>query len=157
MMNKSQLLKRSNGNVALEFALALPVFFLLLSGVINYGLILANQNLVNGVASAGMLYAFGNSSTASLVKTTMDNSTTNLGPLTTHPLTTTATTFCKCLTGTTPIGAVPPTCSGTCTDGSAVPKYVTVTAQSQVDLIALDFTLANPFVTSAQGTIRTQR
>jgi Flp pilus assembly protein TadG len=146
MRSKCQFLKRSRGNVAIEFALVLPVLFLILSGVINFGLILANKNQLNGVVSAGMLFAFGNSSVPAAVKAAMDTSTTNLSPLTT-----TATTFCQCLDGTQPL------CTATCTGGVTPPKYVTVTAQSNVSLFALDFILTNPFVTNAQGTIRTQR
>lgn len=146
MKSSSQFFKTSRGNIAIEFALVLPVLLLLLSGVMNFGLILANKNQLNGVVSTGMLYAFGNSSVPAAVKLAMDNSTTNLSPLTT-----TATTFCQCLDGTKPL------CTATCADGSTPAKYVTVTAQSQVDLIALDFVLTNPFVTNAQGTIRTTR
>lgn len=141
-----QFLKITQGNVVIEFALVLPVLLLILSGVINFGLILANQNQLNGVVSAGMLYAFGNSSAPAAVQTAMTSSTTNLSPLTV-----TATTFCQCLNGTKPL------CTSTCPGGLSPPKYVTVTAQSQVSLVALDFVLPNPFVTNAQGTIRTEK
>ena len=138
--------KTSKGNVVIEFAFVLPVLVLLLSGVINFGLILANKNQLNGVVSAGLLYAFGNSSVPSAVQLAMTNSTTNLSPLTV-----TATTFCQCLDGTQPV------CTSTCPGGITPPKYVTVTAESQVSLVALDFILSDPFVTNAQGTIRTLR
>lgn len=146
MTNTNKFFKTSRGNIAIEFALVLPVLLLLVSGVMNFGLILANKNQLNGVVSAGMLYAFGNSSVPAAVKVAMDNATSNFSPLTT-----TATTFCQCLDGTKPL------CTNKCADGSTPPKYVTVTAQSQVNLIALDFVLTNPFVTNAQGTIRTLR
>ncbi len=142
MMSKNFFSKATQGNAAIEFALILPVLFLLLSGVVNFGLILANKNQLNGVVSAGMLYAFGNSSIPSAVQNAMTAST-NLSPLTVS-----ATTFCECMNGSNP------GCSNTCPDGSTVGTYVTVTAQSQVTLIALDFILPSPFVTSAQGTIR---
>lgn len=146
MWKKNQFLKRSKGNVAIEFALVLPVIILLFSGVVNFGLILANKNQLNGVVSAGLLFAMGNSSVPAAVQAAMIASTTNLSPLTT-----TATTFCGCLNGTTPA------CNSICSDGAAPVKYVTVTATSQVDLIALNFVLPNPFITTAQGTIRTER
>ena len=146
---RSTWLKKSQGNAAIEFALLLPVLFLLVSGVINFGLILVNQNQLNGVVSSGMLYAFGVSSVPAAVQTAMTNSTTNLGPLAQSPLTVTATTFCQCIDGSKPL------CTSTCPGGVTPPKYVTVTAQSQVSLVALDFVLTNPFVTNASGTIRT--
>ncbi len=144
MKVKYGFMKNSVGNVAIEFALVLPFIFLILSGVFNFGLILANQNKLDAVASAGMLYAFGNSSSPAAVQLAMQNSTTNL-----TPLTVTATQFCQCLNGSNP------GCSKTCSDGSTPGTYVTVTAQSQVNLIALDFALTNPFITNVQGTIRT--
>jgi Flp pilus assembly protein TadG len=136
-------IRNSIGNVAIEFALVLPFIFLLLSGIINFGLILANQNQLNDVVSAGMLDAFGNSASPSAVQNAMQNATSI------SPLTVTATQFCQCLNGTTQA------CTQTCSDGSTPGTYMTVTAQSQVSLIALDFVLTNPFVINAQGTIRT--
>ncbi len=141
---KYGFIRSSKGNAAIEFALVLPLVFLILSGVLNFGLILANQNQLNSVASAGMLYAFGVSSSPVAVQTAMQNSTTNL-----TPLTVTATQFCQCLNGTNLV------CTNTCADGSTPGTYVTVTAQSQVIPLALAFVLPNPFVTHVQATIRT--
>lgn len=137
-------LKICQGNVAIEFALFLPLLFLLFSGVVNFGLILNNQNQLNGVVSAGMLYAAGNSSVPGAVQAAMVASAPNL-----NPLTVTAATFFQCLNGSQPLA------NGTCPGGVTPPKYVSVTATSQVSLVALDFALPNPFTTSAQGTIRT--
>lgn len=149
-MARNSFLKNSNGTVAVEFAITLPFLFLLLSGVINFGLILGNQNQLNAVASAGLLYAFANSANPTAVKTAMQT-TTNLSPLTL-----TATKVCKCYpSNNTPSGA--PTeaeCTSSCSSG-VLGSYITITTQSQVDLIALDFILPNPFVTNVRGTIRT--
>ncbi|MBA3813198.1 MAG: pilus assembly protein [Alphaproteobacteria bacterium] len=146
MRPNCQFLKQSKGNVAIEFAIVLPFLFLLLSGIMNFGLILANKNQLNGVVNAGMLFAFGNSSVPAAVELAMTTSTTNLSPLTVK-----AITFCVCS------GGAPASCTATCPGGLPLSKYVTVTAQSQVNLVALDFILTNPFVTNAQGTIRTLR
>lgn len=141
-----QFLQSLRGNVAIEFAFILPVVLLLFSGIVNFGLILADKNQLNGVVSAGMLFAFGNSSVPAAVQAAMLASTSNLSPLTT-----TATTFCRCLNGSTPL------CTATCPDGASPAKYVTVTASSQVSLVPLTFVLTNPFPISAQGTVRTTR
>jgi Flp pilus assembly protein TadG len=139
----------NHGNVAIEFALILPFIFLFLSAVINFGLILGNQNRLNSVVSAGILYAFGNSSTPATIQTIMQT-TTNL-----NPLTVTATRVCKCYpssgapSGTLTANACTSSCSGT------LGAYITVTVQSQVNLIGLNLILPNPFVTRAQGTVRT--
>jgi Flp pilus assembly protein TadG len=139
-------LQSLRGNVAIEFAFVLPVILLLFSGIVNFGLILSNKNQLNGVVSAGMLFAFGNSSVPATVQAAMLASTSNLSPLTT-----TATTFCRCLSGSTPL------CTATCPDGASPAKYVSVTASSQVSLIPLTLVLTNPFPTTASGTIRTTR
>lgn len=136
---------KTSGNVAIEFALILPVILLLFSGVVNFGLILASKNQLNTVVSTGMLYAMGNSSNPAAVQAVMTSATTM------SPLTATAVTACQCLTGAAP------SCSSTCPDGSTPQKYVTVTASSQVSLVAINFVLPNPFPITATGTIRTTR
>ena len=102
---KYGFMRNSKGNVAIEFALVLPFLLLILSGVFNFGLILENQNQLNAVASAGMLFAFGNSSSPVAVQTAMRNAT-NL-----TPLTVTAIQFCQCLDRSNP------GCSKTCAGG----------------------------------------
>lgn len=143
-MMKNKFMRGSKGNVAIEFAIIIPIVFLLLSGIINFGLILANKNQLNAVVSAGMLYALGNSSTPASVKAAMDNSTTNF-----IPLTVSAIQFCQCSSGSNV------SCSSTCADGTTPGTYVTVTASRPVTLMALDFVIANPFTSIVQGTIRT--
>lgn len=142
MKSRSYLMKTTKGNVAIEFAIVLPVIFLVLSGVINFGLILINQNQLNAVASAGILYAYGNSPNPVTIQSIM-NDATNI-----TPLTVTATQVCNCLPG----GNI--ACTGTCPSGTPPNTYISVTAQSQVSLLAPDFTITNPFVTNAQATIR---
>ncbi len=152
MRQSDTFLKNLHGNVAVEFALVLPVIFLLLSGVINFGLILGNQNQLNAITSAGVLYAFGNAGTAALVQTTMTNTITNPSV---SPLTVTATKECICYpTSGAPSGL--PTaaaCTASCT--GTLGTYMYVTAISSVSLIALDFVLTNPFPTTASAYIRT--
>lgn len=142
----NRFFKNSSANAAIEFAIVLPFILLLLSGIINFGLILVNKNQLNTVAAAGIYFAFGNSSEPLLVTTAMDTST-NISPLTTA-----AVSFCECLDETPVTG-----CSETCNDGKAPNKYVTVTAESQVDLVALTFALQNPYTNTVQATIRTER
>ena len=134
------------GAVAVEFAIVLPFIFLLLSGVINFGLILANVNQLNSIVGVGMYYAFGNSSSTGVVSTQMTNAT-NMSPAPTI----TVSSFCQCLDGSSP------GCGNTCSDGSVNSRFVTVTAASSVNLYALDFVLTNPFPTSVSGTIRTYK
>ena len=156
MKNRSLFLKQTWGNVAIEFALVLPIVFLLLSGIINFGLILTHKNQLNSVVNAGLLYAYANpNSTPTTISTIMTNSTT----LTLSP-SPTATVSCKCLTTSVAAAVSPPYCAvpplTACSDGSTPGTYVTATAQTSVTLYALDFVLTNPFPLTATGSIRVQ-
>jgi Flp pilus assembly protein TadG len=145
MRMREFLFNTVKGSVAIEFALITPILLILLSGTINFGLILVNQNLLNQSASAGILYAFGNSSNTTLIQNAMSGSTPNLSPLTT-----TATQFCQCAGANVSCSTV------TCSDGTTPAAYVSVTAQSQVTPILFDlFSLPSPFVTTSKGTVRT--
>ncbi len=146
---KNRFIKNSKGSVAIEFAITLPFLFLFLSGVMNFGLILGNISQLNAIASAGMFYAFANSSTPAAVVTAMQ-AATNLSPLTV-----TATQVCKCYPSSNNPSGIPTQGECTAACSGSIGSYITFTVQSQVDLIALDFTLPNPFVTRVKGTIRT--
>lgn len=134
--------KNIRGTAAIEFSLAAPIMLLLLSGIVNLGIIIAQKNQLAGIVSVGLLYAFGNNSSPSLVQSAMTSST-NL-----TPLTATATSLCICVNGTQP------GCAVNCPDGKLPSKYVTVTASSQINLVSPVFVIQNPFPISIQGTIR---
>jgi len=148
-MRKDSFLKNSRGTAAIEFALTLSLMFLVLSGVLNFGLILGNQNQLYDVVSAGMLYAFGNVSDPTIVQNIMQN-TTNLSPLTV-----TATKVCLCYPSTNNPSGSPTANACTTSCQGTLGIYMMVNAKSQVNLMALDFVLQNPFITKAEGTIRT--
>ena len=156
MKDHSLFLKQSRGNVAIEFALVLPIIFLLLSGIINFGFLLTYKNQLNSVVNAGLLYAYANPNAPPATITTIMTASTTL-TLSPAP---TATITCKCLTTSvaaavsTPYCAVPPLTA--CSDGSTPGTYVTATAQTSVNLYALDFVLTNPFPLTSTGTIRVQ-
>lgn len=156
MKDHSLFLKQSRGNVAIEFALVLPVIFLLLSGIVNFGFILASKNKLNSVVNAGLLYAYAHpTATPATISTIMTASTT----LTLSPAPT-ATVSCKCLATSVAAAGIPPYCVvpplTACSDGSTPGTYVTATAQTSVTLYALDFVLTNPFPLTSTGTIRIQ-
>jgi Flp pilus assembly protein TadG len=142
MVIKEFLFKNVKGNVAIEFAIVAPFLFLLLSGVMNFGLILANQHKLYSIVNAGMLYAAGQSKTPAEVQTIMQAAIPTMSPLTI-----TTSSFCQC-------NGVGATCGSTC-GGNTASTYITMTAQSSVTLVAPDFIIANPFTTSVTGKVRT--
>jgi len=137
-----KFLKNEWGAVLVEAALSLPLIFLLFSGAINLGLIIAAKNTLTGVVSVGMLHAIGNSSDPVVVSNAMTDST-NI-----TPLTVTAVQVCQC------IGGSEPGCGHSCPDGKPAPKYIKISANSTVDLYAPDFVVTNPFPISVQAMIR---
>jgi len=136
--------RNSKGTAAIEFALALPILLLLLSGLVNFGLIIAKKNALTGIVSVGMLYAFGNQSTPALVQTSMAASTDI------SPLTLTVTQTCECLDGSQPL------CVVNCSDGKLPAKYVNITANSTVNLVVPAFVITNPFPITVTGSMRVQ-
>lgn len=156
MKDHSLFLKQSRGNVAIEFALVLPIIFLLLSGIVNFGFILTYKNQLNSVVNAGLLYAYANpNAPTATISTIMTTSTT----LTLSPAPT-ATVTCKCLTTSLASAVTPPYCTvpplTACSDGSNPGTYVTATAQTSVPLFTLGLGLENPFPLISTGSIRTQ-
>lgn len=104
-----------SGNVIIEFALALPVLFLLLAGLIdlgNYGL--QKSSLLQG-AREGAQFGIVSYSASSSINSTAQNATGLTG------VTASNTVFCECVAGTTV------SCSTTCSSGQTFKRYITVT------------------------------
>ena len=102
------------GNVMIEFALALPILFLLMAGLMDLGTFAYQKSAMLQGAREGAQYGMLNSSDSTNINTTAQNATGLTG------VTATNTVFCECTAGTTT------TCGGTCTGGGAKKKYITV-------------------------------
>ncbi|HZP99684.1 MAG TPA: TadE/TadG family type IV pilus assembly protein [Reyranella sp.] len=102
------------GNVIIEFALALPILFLLLSGMIDLGRFALQKSALLQGAREGAQYGMVNSSDTSGINSTAVNATGLTG------VTASNSVFCECVNGTTV------SCSTTCST-STLKKYVTVT------------------------------
>ena len=63
IQNKTRYGHKQNGATLVEFAIILPVFLLLLFGIIEFGLLLYNQGIITHAARegarAGVVYNFG--------------------------------------------------------------------------------------------------
>jgi len=103
------------GNIILEFALVMPVLFLLLAGMFDLGRFAIEKSSMLKGARAGSQYAIVAYSESSNINTTAQNATGLSG------VTATNTVFCECVAGT----AV--SCSTTCGSGQTLKRYVTVT------------------------------
>jgi Flp pilus assembly protein TadG len=106
------------GTTMIEFALALPLLFLLVVGLLDLGRFGIQKSAMLQGARAGSQY--GISSTAASSETTNINTTaqtaTGLSGVTANN-----TVFCECVSGTTV------TCTTTCSAGQTLKRYITVT------------------------------
>jgi Flp pilus assembly protein TadG len=105
------------GNVMIEFALMLPVLFLMLVGLLDLGRFSLQKSAMLQGAREGAQYGIIAPTDSANINTTAQNATGRTD------VTATNTVFCECSSapGTT-VG-----CGTTCTGGSVLKKYVTVT------------------------------
>lgn len=141
-MNMLKALKNNGGATAIEFAIIVPVLFLIFSGVVNVAFIVVQKHKLAGVISVGALYGVTQSNVA-----TIENAMTNATNLT--PLTFASSVFCGCNDGST-VG-----CSTKCSGNVTPGNYLKITASTTASLLALDFFLTNPYLLNATFTIRT--
>ncbi len=104
-----------HGNIMIEFALVVPVLFILLVGMLDLGRFGLQKSAMLQGARAGGQYATVAYSESSNINTTAQNATGLTG------VTATNTVFCECVSGTTV------SCSTTCGSGQTLKRYVTVT------------------------------
>lgn len=141
-MSLRKALKGCGGGTAIEFAVIVPVLFIIFSGVVNIGFIIVQKHRLAGVMNVGALYSVTQTDVTSI-----KNAMINAASL--SPLTFSSNTFCGCNDGSS-VGCTTK-CSGNVTPGN----YVQITASTSVSLLALDFFLTNPYPLSATFTIRT--
>lgn len=103
------------GNVLIEFALALPVLFLLLVGMLDLGRYSLEKSAMLQGAQAGAQYGILAYTESSNINSTASGATGLTG------VTATNNVFCECVSGTTV------SCSTTCGTGQTLKRYVTVT------------------------------
>lgn len=103
------------GNILLEFALMLPVLFILLVGMFDLGRFGIQKSALLQGARAGGQYAIVAPDESANINATAQNAAGLSG------VTATNTKFCECVSGT----AV--ACTTTCGGGATLKTYVTVT------------------------------
>ena len=103
------------GNVMIEFALALPMLFLLLTGLLDLGRYGMQKSAMLGGARDGAMYGTVAPTDSANINSTAQTATSLTG------VTATNTVFCQCVAGTTVA------CNSTCGGGN-LKKYITVTA-----------------------------
>src|SRR6266496_4848675 len=113
----------TRGVAAIEFALMVPLFGLMLVSVTDIGLSVYRKMQVEGAAQAGAQYAMLRGFDASAISAAV-TSASNAAGITAIPA---PTKFCGCPTGSS-IGTVG--CGTTCPGGALAGTYATVSAQA---------------------------
>jgi hypothetical protein len=103
------------GNMIIEFALALPLLFLLVVGLLDLSRFALQKSAMLQGARAGVQYATVAYSESTNINTTAQTATGLSG------VTATNTVFCECVSGTTVL------CTVTCSTGQTLKRYVRVT------------------------------
>jgi len=110
------------GNTAVEFALMLPVFLILLGGLIEFGVAMYAASSLESSARAGAQYAFA----VGLDQPGIEAAVKNASSIAPDKLTVTSSMSCECA------GAAA-ACGNECASGSLPFKFVTVQVTSAND------------------------
>ena len=114
----SRLAADRRGNVMIEFALTLPILFLLLVGLLDLGRFSLQKSAMLQGAREGAQYGIIAPTDSTNINTTAQNATGRTD------VTASNTVFCEC--SSAPGTAV--SCATTCTSGAVLKKYITVSA-----------------------------
>jgi len=146
----SRWLLDEKGTAGIEFGLIATFLFLLLLGLVDFGMGYWEQVQVGNAARAGAQYAIFNGWNSSGI-TTAVTSATSLASISATPA---PSQSCGCPSATT--GITSATCGTNCTGGGLAGTYVTVHAQASYSSIFSYPGLANPLTLSASMTVRMQ-
>ena len=113
--------KKRKGSAAIEFALLLPLFFLLLAGLTEVGFSAYESMLVRDSTEAGAVYAAKNGWDASGISAAVVNAT-GVGGISASPA---PQLFCGCPASG---GITTIVCTSTCTGGISPGQYVKINA-----------------------------
>ena len=105
------------GNLMIEFALALPILFLMLVGLLDLGRFSLQKSAMLQGAREGAQYGIMAYTESTNINTTAQNATGLSG------VTATNSVFCECSSAAGTAVA----CTATCTGGATLKRYVTVT------------------------------
>lgn len=122
------------GAAAVELALVLPFYVVLLLGIADFGLAYHNELQLSAALAAGAHYAFRQGQTES-GSTLTDDVTTFVSAISPVRLTSVMASYnngltvtnCYCVSGTAPVYAAT-TCGATCADGSTSGRFIAITA-----------------------------
>jgi Flp pilus assembly protein TadG len=117
-----RLPRHVDGNMMIEFALALPVLSMMLIGLLDLGRFAIDKSSILQAARAGAQYGVVASNAGVLSAADLQSvNTTAQGSTSLAGVTATNSVFCECTSGVTVA------CTSTCTGGNLLKHYLTVT------------------------------
>src|SRR5437764_9060519 len=152
------LARDRSGMSAVEFGLATPVFLAMLTPVIDLGLAFSQQIRVNQAVEAGAQYAAANPYNGTTWATNVSSAMTNATTLSVSPVVGAETCGCPNSTSTAIIGGYgsPPSCTGSCPDGSNPGYYATLSASLTYTSVMPYSILGSSTTLSSQAVVRVQ-
>jgi len=139
------------GASTVEFAFVAGILFLLLLGVLDFGLGFWTQIQVGNAARAGAEYAVSSYSQKGFDSAGIQASILNAVNLSTIQASPAPTQTCGCPTAS---GIASASCTGTCAGGAAAGFYVTVRAQAAYSTIFGWPGISNPITLTAMQVVR---
>lgn len=134
------------GTAAIEFAMFVPLFVILLTGVVELGFASFGAMQVYNAVEAGAIYATKNGWNSSGISSAVTGSSNTAG-ITASPA---PTQFCGCPALT---GVVTQSCGTTCSGGYAVSTYIRINASlNRTTILTSSFGL--PATLTAQSIVR---
>lgn len=138
--------RRTDGAVAVEFALVAPVLIILLLIAVDFGAGMYEQQRIVGAARAGAQFAVFSTANAQ-DETLIQAAVANAAQKDASELDITSVYFCQCQSGASV------DCTGTC-DGDAPEVYVRITVEYEHETL-LDYPgLGNPMTLTAESEYR---
>jgi Flp pilus assembly protein TadG len=153
------LARDRRGMSAVEFGLAAPVFLAMLTPVIDIGLAFSQQIRVNQAVESGAQYASSNPYAGSTWASAVSSAITNATSLSVNPSVGAETCGCPNSTSTAIVTGSygsPPTCTGSCPDGSNPGYYVTLSASLTYTSVMPYSILGSSTTLSSQAVVRVQ-
>lgn len=139
-MAKKYFIKGTRGSIIVEFALVIPLFFLMTAATADFGLIMLRRNDINIVLTTGLHYTLLSKDTIA-VEDAMRSATSI------SPLQVSAVSSCECANG------IPSSCTNQCTDGSTPKQYFTLNANTLIHPIFTLF-ISDPYTISKSIVVR---
>jgi Flp pilus assembly protein TadG len=133
------------GNAAVELALVLPIVVALLSGVIDFGMMVRATNALQTMARAGAAYAAKYPADSAGIA----QAATGAAALDPTTLSVTATQFCEC-------SGAAVACGSACPAGGAMSVHVSVAVAQPYHPLTPFADAVLPSTLTAQATMRTQ-